>query len=128
MHQIETLGFDRALIVQSRWCELILEGVKTWEMRSTKTNVRGTIGLIESGTGFIVGKATLVDSLECLTETEYFQHVDKHQIHSPTLASSKWKYPWVLEDAIKFRDPVRYIHPKGAVIWVKVTNSMLVNV
>lgn len=125
MQTIEALGFDRALVVQTHWCNLILKGIKSWEMRSTRTNVRGTIGLIESGSGLIVGKANLTDSLDALLGSEYFNHTDKHQINDPALALSKWKYPWVLEDAHIFVDPIRYSHPKGAVIWVRLSDEML---
>ena len=50
---------DRALIVRQPWIDLILSGEKTWEMRSRPTNVRGRIGLIEQGTGLIVGECFL---------------------------------------------------------------------
>jgi hypothetical protein len=122
---VDDLGFDRALVVQPLWCELILRNVKHWEMRTTKTKVRGTIGLIESGTGLIVGKVNLIDSLDALSEREYFLHVDKHKIPRIAGIASKWKYPWVLDSAVKFDSPIPYDHPKGAVIWVKLTNDTL---
>ena len=50
---------ERALIIQKPWVDLILDNIKIWEMRSTKTNVRGKIGLIEAGSGLIVGEAIL---------------------------------------------------------------------
>lgn len=53
---------ERALIVRQPWIEKILSGEKTWEMRSKRTLVRGRIGLIEQGTGLIVGECDLIHS------------------------------------------------------------------
>lgn len=122
---VDDLGFDRALVVQQLWCDLILRNVKPWEMRTKKTKVRGTIGLIGSGSGLIVGKVNVMDSLDALTESEYYLHFDKHKIPRTAGVSSKWKYPWVLDGAVKFDSPIPYTHPKGAVIWVKLTNDTL---
>ncbi|ELN6870696.1 hypothetical protein AB0485_004011 [Vibrio parahaemolyticus] len=58
----------------------ILAGLKVWEMRSTKTKIRGTIALIEQGTGLIVGLANLTDSLEPLSHAELMANFDKHKV------------------------------------------------
>lgn len=50
----------RALIIKKKWLDKILDEGKVWEMRATKTKVRGKIGLIESGSGMIVGEAYLM--------------------------------------------------------------------
>lgn len=111
---------DRALIIDSFWLAMILNGLKTWEMRSACTKIRGEIGLIEKGTGLIVGKANLVDSLSPLAVDDYFNHVSKHRITRRDGVSDKWRCPWVLEDVVKFDAPIKYNHPKGAVIWVRI--------
>ncbi|MGL1404420.1 ASCH domain-containing protein [Vibrio parahaemolyticus] len=67
---INGIEVTRALIIRKPWIHLILAGLKTWEMRSTKTKIRGTIALIEQGTGLIVGLANLTDSLEPLSHAE----------------------------------------------------------
>ena len=54
------MKFSKSLIVQAPWVNLILLGVKVWELRSTPCQFRGRFGLIESGTGMIVGAATMV--------------------------------------------------------------------
>ncbi len=122
---IEELGFDRVLVVQDRWCDLLLRNRKSWEMRSTKTKFRGTFGLIAARSGLIHGKAELVDSLDAIPAAEYYNHIDKHKIPRMSGFAEKWKYPWVIRNAIKFNEPVPYCHPQGAVIWVKLTNEML---
>lgn len=41
---------DRGLIIRKPWIDYILDGTKVWELRSTRTKIRGEIGLIEAGT------------------------------------------------------------------------------
>lgn len=125
---VEELGFDRALIVQEHWCDLLLSRIKLWEMRSGKTSFRGRFGLIKSGSGTICGSSFLCDCLPALRDDEYFQHSHKHQIYPPNESALKWRYPWVLEDTTTFETPVKYKHPKGAVIWVKLNNTMLAQI
>ena len=111
---------NRALIIDSLWLGMILSGLKTWEMRSSCTKIRGEIGLIEKGSGLIIGKANLVDSLPPLDPDDYFNHLLKHRITKRDGLNERWRCPWVLADVVKFETPVKYSHPKGAVIWVKI--------
>ena len=55
---------SRALVVDQPWVGLIADGAKVWEMRTRPTKVRGWIGLIEKGTGTIIGVAYL--KIHCL--------------------------------------------------------------
>lgn len=32
---------------------------------------------------------------------------------------AKWCYAWELSNIIKYKKPIPYCHPRGAVIWVK---------
>lgn len=120
MHQLPELG----LIVRKQWLDLIYANVKPWEMRSSKTHVRGRIALIEAGTGLVTGETLLIDCREALTrETAvYFQAM--HRVDDPELLQ-KWKYPWVLLNPKKYFNPIKYKHPQGAVIWVNLKNAEL---
>lgn len=110
---------DIALIIRKPHINNLLNGTKVWEMRSTKTSIRGRIGLIEAGSGLIVGEANLVDCLPALEdEIEAAFNLDKHQVRDLSLLK-KWKFPWVIEGANRYDDPIPYDHPRGAVIWVK---------
>ena len=109
---------DRALIIKKRWLDLILEGKKTWEIRGSDTKIRGMIGLIESGSGLIVGECELVTScpvfdgdalLECL-----------HGISDWSDIKYKNPHAWVLKNTKRYEKPKPYNHPQGAVIWVKI--------
>lgn len=115
---------ERGLIIDEKWIVKILTGEKTWEMRTTKTKIRGRIGLIMKGSGLVVGEAILTDSLDKMSDMQLFNGVDKHCIHSDvpwsfSLELAKWRYPWVLKSAVEYDVPVPYKHPQGAVIWVK---------
>ena len=53
----------KGLIIKKHWLELIFQGKKIWEIRGSKTNIRGKIELIESGSGKVVGECCLVDCI-----------------------------------------------------------------
>lgn len=108
----------KALIVKKEWLDKIFDEGKIWEMRTTKTKIRGKIGLIESGTGMIVGEVEVIDcSEEPLSEDAAKVSIYLHQVENLNLLK-KWKYAWVLKDAKRYDKPIPYKHPKGAVIWV----------
>ncbi|WEJ62188.1 ASCH domain-containing protein [Thiomicrorhabdus lithotrophica] len=109
---------ERALIIKQPWIDLILSGKKTWEMRSRPTHIRGKIGLIEQGTGLIVGEADLFGVVE-------FQDIDllaslshNHCIYDEETLE-KWNTAWMLKNAKRYDKPTPYNHPQGAVVWVK---------
>lgn len=106
----------KALIIKPEWLNKIFDERKIWEMRTTRTKIRGRIALIESGSGLVVGEANLIDSLEAIEAND--THYDKHLVKDVALLE-KWKYPWVLAGAEKYETPIPYTHPKGAVVWVK---------
>lgn len=115
------LGIQRALIIRQPHIGRILEGLKTWEMRSAPTKIRGKIGLIESGTGMIIGTAEIVGVKTAPRHyKEFALTFTRHRIpFNQRHLIDKWPYAWVLEDAQALDEPIPYDHPKGAVIWVK---------
>lgn len=120
------IKITRALIIDEPWIDYILDGnrgvPKDWEMRSTNTKLRGPIGLIEKGTGKIVGVAELVGTKGPLEREDMLSARPHHQIPADSIKSGevdKWNHAWVMEHARRLRTPVRYDHPPGAVIWVK---------
>lgn len=113
----------RGLIICEPWLGLIFAGKKTWELRSRNTHIRGSIYLIRRGSGLIIGQADLVRVVR-LPEKEMSGHYKKHGERRNSFGSSKKSiYAWVLGNVKKFRKPKPYIHPSGAVIWVKIGNS-----
>lgn len=108
---------ERGLIIQKKWLDKIFDEGKIWEMRSSKTNVTGRIGLIEAGSGLIVGECILLGCPYYPINADN-KHFDKHKVEDIELLK-KWKYPWIISDAKRYNEPIPYNHPKGAVIWVK---------
>jgi len=121
------IELSKALIVAQPWVGYILDGVKTWEMRSQKTTIRGWIALVEKGSGTVTGVARLVDSLEPLSKDEMLDSIGKHQIPARMIESGEvdpWRFPWVLADVQRLHRPVSYRHPPGAVTWVNLEDGV----
>jgi hypothetical protein len=112
----------RGLVVRSPWIERILNGEKVWEIRGSRTEKRGPIALIKSGSGLVYGTVELVDVIGPLTPEEMRTGFDKHTIPLDILAEGmpyKKPYAWVLRGPKMFERPVPYTHPQGAVIWIR---------
>lgn len=108
----------RGLIIKKRWLDLIIEGVKTWEIRNSNCRIRERIGLIQSGSGHVMGCADLVDSIS-LTLEEFPEHFDKHRVPIEELRYNKI-YAWVLANPKKLTKPIPYDQKRGAIKWVKI--------
>mmetsp|Transcript_159133 Transcript_159133/g.296548 ORF Transcript_159133/g.296548 Transcript_159133/m.296548 type:complete len:718 (-) Transcript_159133:58-2211(-) len=127
----EALGFvpapggsfrELALVVKKPWVDLILAGHKTWEIRGTSTHRRCTICLAQSGSGKLVGEVRIIDCVPLRLE-DLPQHVEKHCIQDFTIVKYRRIYAWVLQDAVRYEEPLSYTHPQGAITWVKLNTS-----
>jgi len=108
---------ERALIVKKVWLDKIFDDGKVWEMRTTRTKVSGRIGLIEAGTGLIIGEVTIDGCYEHpIPKAKWC--IKYHKIDNLDLLD-KWKYAWFLTKPKRYDKPIPYKHPQGAVIWVK---------
>lgn len=117
----------KGLVIADPWIGHILEGSKTWEMRSRKTSVRGPIALIRKGWGVVSGVAILTDVGSALGPTEMLAAFEKHRIPAAAIESgrvAKWKVPWMLSAVRALVDPVPYEHPNGAVTWVNLAGEV----
>ena len=110
---------------------------------------RGRFAIACSGTGTLVGEASLVD---CLKVGSYDKqsglgpwtdddgvvtaasrklflgapgHFPKHRIADLSIVKYEKVYAWVLEGAVRYVTPVKYKHPVGAVVWVTLTEEVL---
>lgn len=111
----------KGLIIDEPWISRILDGTKTWEMRSKHTSQRGQIALILKGSGQIVGVATLNGSTGPLHIEALRENVDRHRvpiIEFETGRAMKWTTAWLLSGARALTKSVPYRHPFGAVTWV----------
>ena len=107
----------KGLIIKSKWVDKILDGSKTWEIRGSNTKTRGRIGIIQGASSCVVGMCDLVDSFE-LTEEEYKNGFENHQITDISEFPYKRVYAWKIANPVRFKTPIPYKHPNGAVIWV----------
>ena len=123
-----TLGQTRtpplkALLIRSPWIDMILDGRKTWELRGSRTTVRGTIALAQAGSKHLVGTARLSDVVGPLPPSKLRRATKLHGLSAADLRRpSRYAktYAWVLTAVRRLQPPIRYQHPSGAVIWVNV--------
>lgn len=112
----------KGLVIRSPWVELILDGLKTWELRGRATRVRGRIALIRKGSGTVVGHCNVVGVVGPLSRAELLSSTRRHRVESRELpgvvARYRKAYAWVLANPRRLKRPARYRHPSGAVIWV----------
>jgi hypothetical protein len=116
-----TTSLDRLLIVAEPWASLLVDGDKTWELRTTSTKVRGSVGIASKGTGTIIGAVSLVDVHGPFSSEEIGEYEHLHQVpddDTSTYSGPQGLYAWGVADAVRFETPVPYRHPQGAVIWV----------
>lgn len=115
----------KGLIIKDPWLEMIFDGLKWWEIRSRPTSIRGEILLIKSRTKCIFGQAMLTDCFE-IPFSEFELHVDKHRVSDLSVIASYQKiYAWVLSNPIRYSTPIPYTHPRGAIIWVNISEEIL---
>ena len=107
----------KALIIKKPWIDYILDGNKTWEIRGSKTNIRGKIELIQSGSGLVVGCCEIIDCKK-LSFQDYINNKDKHKISDTTCLPYKNTFAWIISNAQRYKEPRKYKHPNGAIIWV----------
>lgn len=116
----------KALIVKPGPMKKILDGSKSWEIRRGRCNIRGLIGLIESGSGAVVGVAHLADCIGPLKREQRIQNAQRMGI-TVDEAAARWpqdSYAWVLRKRRRLSHPVRYVHPQGAIRWVPLSPAM----
>lgn len=107
----------KGIIIKQPWVDYILDGKKTWEIRSKAVHIRGRIAIIQSGTKTVVGYVDLVDCLQ-LTEEEYQRRNDMHCIDDCSQFPYKKTFAYVLDNPVRLATPIPYEHKVGCVIWV----------
>ncbi len=119
-------SISRALLIQTPYIEQVLSRRKTWEIRGYAAKIRGPIALIQSGSGQIVGTCKIIDALGPLTRAEFVKNAGKIGLRRGDIGRSLpylRTYAWVLKDARRFRTPIPYKHPYGAIGWVRLDRT-----
>jgi len=111
----------RALVIRRPFVDRILDGKKTWEIRGSRTSVRGPIALIASRSGTVIGVCDLVDCIGPLRAGEFRRNAMKAGMRpsEARLGYYRQTYAWVVKNPRRLVRPVEYQHPSGAVIWVR---------
>jgi hypothetical protein len=114
----------RAVPVRAPFVDWILEGKKTWEIRSRSTKIRGVIGLIKSRSLTVVGRCEIVEVIGPLTRELIRQKAQAKMNEPPAECfDCVGNYAWVLGNVRRFKKPVPYRHPSGAITWVKLDEA-----
>ena len=92
----------RCLIVRAPYAGQIVDGEKPVEFRRHHTRIRERIGIIEAGTGFVIGECDLVASID-RPDNDY-----------------DYRIGWVCLRPFRYLEPKKYKHPNGAQQWVNV--------
>lgn len=112
----------KGLIIKSPYIEMILEGKKKWEIRGSKTNIRGTIALIKSGSKKIYGEVDLIDCIELDLQSYNKYSLELYGRKEDCLPYKK-TYAWVVTNPKIYKVAKPYNHPLGAVIWVNLNKN-----
>jgi len=112
----------KGLIIKKEWLDKIFDEGKVWEMRTRNTSIRGQVGLIESGSGLVMGTANIIHS-SFVPDYMRGKFIYKHKVEDLSLLD-KWSHAWVLTCSKRLAEPVPYNHPKGAVIWVNLPDDL----
>lgn len=110
------------LIVKPQWLDKIFHSGKCLEIRGTNTTRRGVIELAESGSSLIKGSCEIQHSYVLEDEEHWEQLREFHQVDiswNELLKIYSKPHAWVLINVREYDTPVKYTHPRGAVIWVK---------
>lgn len=112
----------RGLLIRAPYIQYILAGKKIIEFRGSRTTIRGTIALIESGSGLIKGTAELYDVEGPNTLEEYNERAKANMGEGKPQLPYQKTYGWLLRNVEQDAEPIPYVHPQGAVIWVKLND------
>ena len=87
----------KCLFVRPPFSGYIVDGVKFIEYRTRDTYLRGRIGIIESGTGTVIGDVELFTS----------RYSNKSRF-----------YGWILRNPRRYATPVPFEQKQGAMVWI----------
>ena len=127
---------ERALLVKEPWASLLVDGAKTWELRTENCTIRGRVGIAVRGK--IIGEVNITDAmlvaqrdaggtLLAIPGAEpYFPLLPANRpLHRvENFAGLRWKrfYAWIVSDAVRYSEAITYKHKQGCQKWMKLDN------
>jgi hypothetical protein len=119
----------RGLLVRDPYATQILNGEKTWEIRGRPTQIRGPVIIVKSGTGHAFGTVDLVRvlgplDLDDLVSASGLPREEREEFRCSGLPYRK-TYAYVFTNPKWFAHPIAYLHPNGAVTWVRLPDMDL---
>src|SRR5687768_5595905 len=98
----------KGIVIKQPWTDLILDGSKTWEIRSRRARPQRVVALIRSGSGRIVGLARLARCVGALSAEQLAQLIAKHRVPPERMHEVPYRefFAWELTD-------VRRLAPAG---------------
>ena len=110
-----------ALTLHGEWLELILNGRKTWEIRSSATKKRERVALAQSTTSLLLGDVEIVNCLQ-LNAQSFAASMHKHcvplQRHNEIIGGYATTNAWELAKPRRYLTPIKYTRLPGQVSWV----------
>ena len=102
----------KGLVIKSPYIEDILNGIKTWEVRGSNTNIQGRIVLLKSGSGMALGTVEIYDSIEI--DLDEYNTWDYRIRNNKALANKlpyKRTFKWLLKNPIWYDKMKPYTPP-----------------
>ena len=119
----------RALKVNQHWVQLLLDGSKTWEVRSYNTKVRGRVALASTESKLLHGDVEIVDCTE-IPRRAFAEYVHKHRVADAKTIAMVLKYKaifaWHVASPRTYVNPTPFPNPTGAVIFVHIRSPATV--
>jgi hypothetical protein len=114
----EVLNGASILIVQEPWIELILDAIKTLEIRGRGSLKSGQRILLAKagGGGVVLGSVEFVRCVGPLSRSAWADARMQHCVDGP-LPYGASTYVWELAAPIRFTTPIQYTHKHGCVVW-----------
>jgi len=105
----------QGLIIKEIYLKRFFESGKTAEVRSSNTSKRGLIFLCCSKKQEIWGQADLFDVLK-VSKSDYSKFENLHK--STDFSGYEVNFLWCLRNIKRYKNPIKYSHKKGCVIWI----------
>ena len=106
-----------ALLLKPYWLKLILRGKKDWEIRGSNTKKRERIFLASKK--MLYGEVTIIQSFRT-TKQILRRNFHRHGIRNLSQITYKKIWVWKLQDARKFKKPIKFERKKGQVVWCRI--------